>query len=142
LKPEDNSQSAQIFDLIRAGIGQIPFNALLGIELTEIEKDRARVTLPWKPELGRSTGAVHGGVTATLLDVVGAAAVASNLGVSSSKTFATISLLVNYLDSAEGEDLSAEAKIIKRTASHAFVEARVSTAAGRLLATGSMVYKT
>ena len=142
MKPEDNSQSAQIFDLIRAGIGQIPFNALLGIELTEIEKDRARVTLPWKPELGRSTGAVHGGVTATLLDVVGAAAVASNLGVSSSKTFATISLLVNYLDSAEGEDLSAEAKIIKRTASHAFVEARVSTAAGRLLATGSMVYKT
>jgi uncharacterized protein (TIGR00369 family) len=132
----------QIFDLIRASIGQIPFNALLGIELAEIENDRARVTLPWKPELGRSTGAVHGGVTATLLDVVGAAAVASNLGVSSSKTFATISLLVNYLDSAEGEDLSAEAKIIRRTSSHAFVEARVSTAAGRLLATGSMVYKT
>ncbi|MCX5860362.1 MAG: PaaI family thioesterase, partial [Proteobacteria bacterium] len=92
------AESNQIFDLIRASIGQIPFNALLGIELAEIEKDRARVILPWKPELGRSTGTVHGGVTATLLDVVGAAAVASNLGVSSSKAFATISLLVNYLD--------------------------------------------
>ena len=132
----------QVFDLIRAGISQIPFNALLGIELAEIEKDRARVTLPWKPDLGRSTGAVHGGVTATLLDVVGAAAVASNLEFSSGRTFSTVSLLVNYLDSAEGEDLAAEAKTIKRTASHAFVEARVSTATGRLLATGSMVYKT
>ena len=141
MKTEENPSELQLFELIKAGFSQVPFIQLLGIEIAELKKDRARLTLPWKPELERSTGSAHGGVIATLLDVAGAAAVASNLETTSGKTFSTISLLINYIDSSGGEDLTAEASVIRRTKTLAFIEARVLTPSGRLLATGSMVYK-
>src|SRR3989442_6269865 len=52
-----------------AGI-KIPFTEHLGIQLVEMTKERAVVSLHKRPELLNSWGATHGGGIMTMLDLV------------------------------------------------------------------------
>lgn len=59
---------------------QIPFNSLLGIQVIEANSTRVELQLAMKPELVGNThhGILHGGVTASLLDVAGGLAALIN----------------------------------------------------------------
>lgn len=138
---DDSTVSSELYQRLRDGFWQVPFNQFLGVRITGMRKDWAQMTLPWKPELERSTGNVHGGVIATLLDLAGAAAVSSNLDPETRRVPSTLSLLINYLDPGGGEDLLSEATVIRRTQSHAFIDAKVFTRSGTVLATGTMIYR-
>ena len=137
----DSTVSPELYQRLRDGFWQVPFNQLLGLKISQMKKDWAQMTLPWKPELERSTGNVHGGVIAALLDLAGAAAVSSNLGPDTRRVPSTLSLLINYLEPGGGEDIFSEARVVRRTQSHAFIDARVYTKSGQTLATGSMIYR-
>src|SRR5260221_12504392 len=49
---------------------KIPFTEHLGVELVEMTKERAVVSLKKRPELLNSWGATHGGGIMTMLDLV------------------------------------------------------------------------
>ncbi|MGI9027088.1 MAG: PaaI family thioesterase [Burkholderiaceae bacterium] len=91
-----------------------PVARAIGIRLVALEVDRVVMALPFKPDNVTLARIVHGGVIATLIDIVGAAASASGADGDAVRGGATGNLAIHYLAPAEGCDLEAEAIVIKR----------------------------
>lgn len=117
-----------------------PFFALLGFALDEVRPDFCRMRLPFQPVLRTNGEVVHGGAIASLIDSAGVVAVWSNVPPEITRG-ATASMTVNYLAAAEGVDLIAEARIVRRGRSVVFVEVDVSSLNGEPVAKGTLVYK-
>jgi uncharacterized protein (TIGR00369 family) len=107
-------------------INQMPFNQLLGIELVDYSATGVKLKLPMDPKLVGNPihGILHGGATATILDVAGgmtaAAAAVKRLEDLSSKELSarisktgTIDLRIDYLRPGIGEVFYASAEIIR-----------------------------
>ncbi len=110
---------ANIFD-------QMPFNQLLGLRVTEFASDRAEVRFAWKADLvGNPVQQIlHGGVIASVLDVVGGimavssalvrldtldpAQLATKLG-----KMSTIDMRTDYLRPGRGAEFIATAQVIR-----------------------------
>jgi uncharacterized protein (TIGR00369 family) len=95
-------------DLIENGI---PFHRLLGIRVAELAEGKARLFIPFRPEIiGDSRRpALHGGVISTLADVCAGFAVWTRCRLED--RIATIDLSVDYLRPATASDLYAEAEV-------------------------------
>lgn len=115
------------------------FPTLVGLELVELRTDYARIRLPFRPELEQPAGVVHGGAVATMIDTVVVPAIGS--GYEERRSFATISLNVEYRSAAVAQDLVAEGWIEHRGRSMVFCRAEVITEDDRTVAAGSLVYK-
>ena len=107
----DNALERDIQDEIRKRFAGSPFFNLLNLEIKELEKGRAVISVKPRQELLQSAGILHGGVTATLCDVAVAVAILTILPVNSN--IATIDLKVNYLKAVQGQEIFACAEIIK-----------------------------
>ncbi|WP_432455464.1 MULTISPECIES: thioesterase family protein [unclassified Agarivorans] len=107
-------------------INRMPFNQLLGIELLEYSATGVKLKLPMSPKLVGNPihGILHGGVTATILDVAGgmtaAAAALERLADLSSQQLSeqlsktgTIDLRIDYLRPGVGELFYASAEVIR-----------------------------
>ena len=110
----------------------------LGIRLVALEPERVVMALPYDAANITVGTTVHGGVIATLIDVVGAAGSASGADSSKIKGGATSSLVINYLNAANGVDLEAEGKVIKRGRDTTVTEIAVRDPNGTLIATGTV----
>ncbi|HEX8143702.1 MAG TPA: PaaI family thioesterase [Pyrinomonadaceae bacterium] len=74
---------------------QVPFAHLIGIELEEIERGSATLSLSMRDELKRNGGIAHGGAIASLVDTAAAFAIMTLL--EPGKSAATIDLTIHYL---------------------------------------------
>lgn len=110
---------AHVFD-------QMPFNQLLGLRVTAFASDRAEVRFAWKADLvGNPVQQIlHGGVIASVLDVVGGimavssalvrldtleqAQLAAKLG-----KMSTIDMRTDYLRPGRGAEFIATAQVIR-----------------------------
>src|SRR5712675_1690508 len=101
---------------------KIPFTEHLGVELVEMTKEHAVVSLKKRPELLNSWGATHGGVIMTMLDLVMSWAVRGHYGV-------------------VGGMLTAEGKVLHGGKSTAFCEAEARDDKGTLLAKAIGTFK-
>ena len=107
----------------------------IGIELDELETDRAVVRLePGRQHLN-PYGIVHGGVYATMADT--AAAIAAR---TDGRDYVTQCSTLNFLHSQSEGMLRAEARIRHRGRSTCVVEVNVTGTDGKLLATGTMTF--
>jgi len=102
-----------------AGI-KIPFTEHLGIQLVEMTKERAVVSLHKRPELLNSWGATHGGVIMTMLDLV---------------------MSVGFMKGSFGDKVTAEGKVLHGGKSTAFCEAEARDDKGALLAKAIGTFK-
>jgi uncharacterized protein (TIGR00369 family) len=136
-KPIDTAM-AQFVDKI---LISSPVAKKLGVQMRSIEPERVVLFLPYDASNITVGSMVHGGVIATLIDIAGAAGSAS--GADSSKTTrgATTSLVVNYLNAANGVDLEAEATVIKRGRDMTVTEIAVRGPDNTLIATGTVTSK-
>ena len=107
---------------IEAVFEQIPFAAELGIELDEASDGHAEGRLPLREEHSSNPGRTiaHGGVTYSLADTVGGAAVVSK----SESVSPTIDMRIDYLAPATG-DLRAVADVVRFGGSVATVDIEV-----------------
>ncbi len=120
----------------------IPFQKLLGIEVLERAPDRAKVLLPFKPELAGGGNAYHGGVVSSLIDLTGALAAWSGHDPAKGMKASTVTLTVQFLSAAQGEDLVAEGRAVKRGKELIFCDIDVhAKASGKHIATGVLVYR-
>lgn len=128
-----DTDPVEIFD-------RIPFAADLGIELTDAEDGHAtgRLELDERHTSNERSGVVHGGVTYSLADTVGGAAVYSVVGASTP----TIDMRIDYLAPATGEELRAEAETLRVGAGVAAVDVAVTDESGTRIAECRGVYKT
>lgn len=88
------------------------FVELLDLKLESVEKGRAVMRMPYRPQISNGTGAVHGGAIVSLCDTVFYVALASIYGRDQDTT--TVSLQCNFLAPAVGpHDLVAEAAVLR-----------------------------
>lgn len=133
-------------DLIRIP----PFHGWLGLTLVEASPGHAVVRVPYKDELigNPLIPAIHGGITAALIDLAGGAVTFAALGIPTP----TIDMRVDFLRPALSEmDLVAVARAVNIGSTIAYVDVEVrQVPAGaawpqtesRLVATGRCVYST
>lgn len=117
-----------------------PLHDFLRLELEAQRDGYCRVVLPHGPQTrGGVGGSVHGGILATLVDVVTIGAVASAIGPNDVMN-GTAELNISYLRPALGARVVAEGRVLKKGRSLAVVDAECSDGAGRLFAKGRVQY--
>ena len=89
---------------------EMPFADLLGVEVTEVEDGHAEGRVEMREELSWNADRLmaHGGVTFTLADTVGGAALVSLVD----QPVPTIDMRIDYLEAGTG-DLYAEADVVR-----------------------------
>jgi uncharacterized protein (TIGR00369 family) len=127
--------------LMRQFLPSSPYVGYLGIELVEMEPDRAVLSMPFTQSLVTIGTVVHGGAIASLIDIAAMVAAWSDADIPDNVRGATVALSVTYLSAAEGEDLQAEARVLRRGRSLVYCDADVRTAAGEPAARGLVTYK-
>lgn len=114
----------------------------LGIEVDEAGAGWVRLRVPVRDELRNAAGApIHGGVYSALVDTaVGGALSTLHEAAEGGVGQTTLDLNVSFIAGASEGDVLAEGRILRRGRSIAFGEARITDAAGRLLAVGRATY--
>ncbi len=130
-------------ELISEFLKHSPFVGHMGMELREIEDDRAVLALPFREELVTIGDVVHGGAVSALVDTAAMAASWSAIEFDGEPPRGTtVGLSVDFLAAARAQDLLAEATVLRRGASLSFCEVKVRGADdGTLAATGLVTYK-
>ena len=116
------------------------FIASLGVVVDEWSEEHVVLRAPFSEQLTNDGREYHGGVIASLIDTAGAAAVWAGHDFDKGHKASTVSMTVNYTGRAEG-DLLATARCVKRGRELSFSEIQVHDPRGRLVATGTLVYR-
>lgn len=115
------------------------FLTWLGMRLLDQRPGAARLELPVRPEFIQISGAVHGGIVATIADAALACAVLSELG--PGITCSTIEMKVNYLAPIRSGTMIADATLIRRGTRIAVSRADIVDGSGTLIATAMGTFK-
>ena len=94
-----------------AFIAKIPFNALLGLEVLRAHPDGVTLRCRVRQELLNSHGALHGGVTASLVDVAVGAAIHHRFR--GARSISTVELKVSYFLPIASGALLARARLLR-----------------------------
>lgn len=124
---------------IEAFFENMPFADLLGIELTDIDDGHAEGRIEMREDLSWNEDKImaHGGVTFTLADTVGGAALVSKV----EQPVPTIDMRIDYLEAGTG-DLRAEADVRRLGGDVGVVDVDVYAEDGAQVANARGVYKT
>jgi uncharacterized protein (TIGR00369 family) len=114
----------------------------LGIDVEAAQAGWVRLRVAIRDELRNAAGApVHGGVYSALIDTAVGGALSTLHEASAGGTGqTTLDLNVSFMAGASSGHLIAEGRILKRGRTIAFGEARITDAAGALLAVGRATY--
>ncbi len=115
-----------------------PAAVVMGQELldVDVEKGTVRVAYAASDQLANRFGAIHGGMTAAMLDDV--ISLAAGLGIEWGQITPTLEMKVSYIAQAKpGTRILAEARTIRRGGTVIFLEADLKDETGKLLATAS-----
>lgn len=118
------------------------FWEFLGVEVVEAGEGWARLRLTIRDELCNAPGApLHGGVLCALVDMAVGCALGTLRPASAGGVDQTsIELNISFLAAAREGEVQAEGRILRHGRTLAFGEARITDAAGRLLAVGRATY--
>ncbi|GAA0199861.1 PaaI family thioesterase [Haladaptatus pallidirubidus] len=124
---------------IEAFFEGMPFADLLGVEVTVAEDGHAEGKIEMRDELSWNQDELmaHGGVTFTLADTVGGAALVSL----NDQPVPTIDMRIDYLSAGTG-DLHAEADVVRNGSDVGTVDVRVYDEDDEHIADARGVYKT
>jgi len=128
-------------DVMRAFLPTSPFVGQLGLRLSDVQPDAATLTMPFRPELATIGTVVHGGAIASLIDTTAMVAAWSGAVIPDRLRGSTAGLTVTYLAPAEGEDLAATARVLRRGRSLVYLDVEVRGVSGTLVAKGLVTYK-
>lgn len=118
---------------LSARLAEVPYARFLGIRLEALADGALVLRLPYRDAHANRNRTVHGGVTASLIDV--AARLMATAGDAAPAPGRLLDLSLRYLAPAAGVDLVAEARLVRRGAAIAVVDVEVS-ADGGVIATG------
>jgi uncharacterized protein (TIGR00369 family) len=118
-----------------------PYVARLGVVVESIALDRVVVRVPYKDENSNPGQALHGGVAASTIDVAGVLAAWTGLPEGRDFDAGTLDLTVAYLAAAIGEDIVAEASVLRRGKEIVYSDVLVRTDAGKPIANGLVTHR-
>ena len=110
----------------------------LGLEVLEASDEGIAVKALWRDEwvVNPASGYTHGGILATLIDVVADYALAAQIGAPAP----TVDLRIDYHKAAMQGDLTVRAKVLRRGGTFACCEAFVYDKDEELVASGRGTY--
>ncbi len=114
-------------------VGSGAFGRLLGLEVVSARAEEVEVRLPWREELCRDGGMLHGGVLMALADSAGAHCTYLNLPEGATGT-TTIESKTNFFAAVRGGDVVARARPLHRGRSTVVVETDLHDGTGRHVA--------
>jgi len=126
---------------LAARVGAAPYCARLGVVVEALELDSARIRVPYKDENSNPGKALHGGVAASTIDVAGVLAAATGAPDGPRFDAGTLDLSVNYLAAAIGEDIVAEAQVLRRGKELVYADVDVRNDAGKRIAKGLVTHR-
>lgn len=130
-----NSLDAGARERMTEAFRATPLHELLGLDVHEVGPAGVRVRMPVRESAFNSTGNLHGGSLATLIDVAaGTAAAAGSSFQAGVNTIVTVDLHVRYLGRPHGSWVEAEAKVVKAGRQLVVVECEVRDGEDRLVA--------
>ena len=97
--------------------------------------------MPYRDELATVGEVVHGGALSALVDTAAMAASWSAHDVSGPLRGTTVGLSVDFLAAAQQQEVTAEARVLRRGRNLCFCDVDVSDAGGQLVAKGLVTYK-
>ena len=118
---------------IRGWVEESPYSVFLGVRLDHLDETSARLVLPYQDENSNPGKALHGGCAASLGAIGGQAVARAALGPESGP-WHTAQMQVCYLAAAIGEDVVAEAELLRRGKELCFVQVDVKTQEGKPIA--------
>jgi uncharacterized protein (TIGR00369 family) len=118
-------------EFARQAFSRVPFMQLLGVRREFSHEGRARLVVDARPELENPIHAMHGGVVATLVDVVMASAAVSKIGFT--RTAVTLNLNTSYLQPGRGR-LTADGEVLDICDEVVQCQAIVTDESGRVVA--------
>lgn len=129
--------SSLTLEQISARIENSDFNRLLGVRAESYDGTELVLHCAMRPELrgSPSTGAIHGGVLATLVDTSTCMAVIARTG----ESVATVDLRVDYHRAGLSDGFRVRSRIVRLGRTLATVDCRVLDEAGELVASGRAV---
>jgi uncharacterized protein (TIGR00369 family) len=111
-----------------------PYCRELGVDVDDLGEGRVRLRLPYHDKNSNPGQALHGGVAASMIDIAGR--LAADTGFSGEGEASAIDVSVNYLAAAIGEEIFAEAKVLRRGKEITYAEVDVATADKKSIAKG------
>ena len=115
-----------------------PAAEVMGQELLEVDVERGTVRVAYNttPQLANRFGAIHGGMTAAMMDDI--ISLAAGLQIEWGQITPTLEMKVSYIKQGKpGSRLVAEARTIRRGSKVIFLEADLKDEEGALIATAS-----
>ena len=123
-----------------ARLAGAPYAARLGVILESATVDQARIRVPYKDENSNPGRALHGGVAASTIAIAGT--LASSTGFAGEvHEEGTLDLAVSYLAAAIGEDIVADAAVLRRGKEIVYTDVDVRNDAGKRIAKGVVTYR-
>ena len=120
-------------DKIKNWVEESPYSKFLGVQLEQIDDSSARLRLPYQDENSNPGKALHGGCAASIGAIAGQAIARAALGEEAGPLH-TAQMQVSYLAAAIGEEVVAEAKLLRRGRELCFVRVDVATTDGKPIA--------
>jgi uncharacterized protein (TIGR00369 family) len=118
----------------------VAFNRHCKITVVKWDAEGAELHLPFADHLSAHDQILHGGVVSALLDTTATGAIIAGHDFDFGSRLTTVSLNVQYLSVAPGEDLVATGTCVRRGRSVNFAEARaVGAVSGKLVATAQVI---
>ncbi len=117
-------------DKIKNWVEESPYSKFLGVQLEQVDDSSARLRLPYQDANSNPGKALHGGCAASIGAIAGQAIARAALG-EEAGPFHTAQMQVSYLAAAIGEEVVAEAKLLRRGRELCFVGVDVKTAEGK-----------
>jgi len=134
--PKNGSELMELF------LPNSPFVAEMGITLAEISDGKAKLLMPFRPELVTIGDMVHGGAIAALVDITAMVTSWAGADVPEKLRGVTVSLSTEFIDSANAEDLFGEGTLLRRGATLSMSEVEIRSAVDqRLIAKALATYK-
>jgi uncharacterized protein (TIGR00369 family) len=128
-------------DLIQQWLPASPFVGALDLQLEDIGDGTASVRMPYDPERTTYGDVVHGGAIAALVDTAATITAWAGAPLPDQMRGATVSLSLEYVDGARGEDLVASGRVVRRGRTLCFCEVDVKGEDDRTVAKALATYK-
>lgn len=124
-------------DEVRESFESSPFFSHIGFEIVHFEEGNVLLKLPVHEKLYNVNGTLHGGVHATMIDLILGMAIRST-----TKTrCTTMNLNINYLAPASGGEIEAKGRILKQGYRIVTAEGELYDQKGNMMAKGIGTFK-
>jgi uncharacterized protein (TIGR00369 family) len=121
---------------LRALMARLPFNSHIGLKVKRLHRDGVTIECPIRDHYGNMHGTLHGGVTATLVDVAAGFSVLAFAG----RPATTVELKLNYFVPISGDFCTARGHILRQGNTLSVCRVDVFTHTGKLAGTALVTF--